>query len=327
VFPCRCYSCFSFYSSDSGMYASTFMTMEAQEMEEGRANSLAEHLSENSERILMGVLAVAVLAAIAVGGSYVLFFFGESVSNDPEQWGQLGDYLGGVLNPVFGFLSVFALLVALVLQTRELKLSREALKLSQEELKATREEQAKSAAALALQNEAIRKQSFEQTFFAMLRVLSERLEDATFSSSARAHIASSKGPAALRAVTGALAADVRVGLHREGGYSPYLSEVMGGVLSGMQVSGFAEYARTLSAILEYLEDAGVVGGDVYPKLLRSRMDKEEVLFLYFLCFVDGWQALKKRIEKYGLLAHIDPASTGAPTDYYSYFERSAFHAF
>jgi len=326
VFPCRCFSCCSFYSSDPEMYASTFMTMEAQEMEEGRANSLAEHLSENSERILMGVLAVAVLAAIAVGGSYALFFFGESVSNDPEQWGQLGDYLGGVLNPVFGFLSVFALLVALVLQTRELKLSREALKLSHEELKATREEQAKSAEALASQNEAIRKQSFEQTYFAMLRVLSERLEETTFQQSPQ--LRPSKGPAALRAITGVLASSIKQGKHHEDGYPEYLSKTLGGIIrQGMQTAGFAEYARTLLVILEYLEDSGIEGNHVYPKLLRSRMDKEEVLFLYFLCFVDGWQPLKKRVERYGLLAHIDPANTGAPTDYCFYFDRSAFHAY
>lgn len=84
------------------------------------------------------------------------------------EWGQLGDYFGGMLNPIFGFLSLMALLITLAMQRVELQQSREALKVSQEELKLTREEQAKAAEALQVQNKAIQKQSFEQTFFAWL---------------------------------------------------------------------------------------------------------------------------------------------------------------
>jgi hypothetical protein len=96
-------------------------------------------------------------------------------SDDPQHWGQLGDYVGGLLNPVFGFLSVFALLVTLVLQSRELRLSRDALKVSQDELKLSREEQAKSAAALAEQNKVIHQQRIEQTFFSWLGTYREVL--------------------------------------------------------------------------------------------------------------------------------------------------------
>jgi len=146
-------------------------------MSEQDKKGLAEVLSDNAEGILVGVLAVAVVAALVVGGAYVIYFKGVPVSGDPGSWGQLGDYLGGVLNPVFGFLSVFALLVALVLQTRELKLSRESLSLSREELRLSREEQAKAAGALEAQNSAIRRQSFEQTFFSWLSSYESRLNE------------------------------------------------------------------------------------------------------------------------------------------------------
>jgi len=149
-------------------------------MVDQKNNGLAELLAENAERILLGVLVFAVLAVFIVTGVYVVHFWGVPLAEKGDVWGQFGDYLGGVLNPVFGFLSVFALLVALVLQTRELRLSRESLKVSQEELKASREEQAKAAGALAAQNKAIQRQSFEQTFFAWLgtyrQILSETQE-------------------------------------------------------------------------------------------------------------------------------------------------------
>ncbi|MHB1187769.1 putative phage abortive infection protein [Thiobacillus sp.] len=70
------------------------------------------------------------------------------------EWGQLGDYFGGTLNPFFGFVSVLALLVTLIVQSKELRLSTEELRNSSE--------------ALRGQNKAIEHQRFEQTFFAWL---------------------------------------------------------------------------------------------------------------------------------------------------------------
>lgn len=91
-----------------------------------------------------------------------------AVSNDPDKWGVFGDYLGGTLNPVFGFLTIIALVLTLILQSNELRMSREELELSREEL-------SKSAVALAGQNKVIDKQSFEQTFFSWLDTYGEVL--------------------------------------------------------------------------------------------------------------------------------------------------------
>lgn len=134
-------------------------------------------LSENSTAVFKWVLGLALAAFIVVAIAYFGFFLAPPLNVEPDKLGQAGDYFGGILNPVFGFLSVFALLVALVLQTRELRLSRESLKLSAEELRLSREEQAKAAGALAAQNRAIQRQSFEQTFFSWLGSYGERLDE------------------------------------------------------------------------------------------------------------------------------------------------------
>lgn len=83
--------------------------------------------------------------------------------------GQLGDYFGGTLNPLFGFVSVIALLLTIIYQARELKQSREELQLSRIEME-------KSSEALGAQNSAIEHQRFEQTFFAWLGTYRELLE-------------------------------------------------------------------------------------------------------------------------------------------------------
>lgn len=113
--------------------------------------SLEKWLSENSLTILVAILLVAVISAALVIGFYVAYFRGMAPA---ATWGQVGDFFGGTLNPIFGFLSVMALLAALVIQSRELKVSTEELR--------------NSALALNAQNKAIAHQSFEQTFFSWL---------------------------------------------------------------------------------------------------------------------------------------------------------------
>ena len=63
---------------------------------------------------------VAALAAIfMVLTSYIVKFYlilGYEFSSKQDEWGQLGDYAGGMLNPIFGFISVVLLIKSLTLQ-------------------------------------------------------------------------------------------------------------------------------------------------------------------------------------------------------------------
>jgi hypothetical protein len=300
-------------------------------MGDDKGSGLAEVLSDNSERILVGVLAVAVLAAVVVGGFYVVFFREAPVSGDPASWGQLGDYLGGVLNPVFGFLSVFALLVALVLQTRELKLSRESLKLSQEELRLSREEQAKAAEALGLQNRAIQKQSFEQTFFAMLGLLEEVVSGYVMripNLLARAGgVASSTSNFEGRRAMGRQLLGFEQEHNRDlpvEQYQEQLKKRVAHISSNEETDNLVRYARTLVTILDYLKHSGIGPDEIYPKILRGQLSGVELKLIYLLCFDPRWESLKATIEYYRLLAFLNIQSTGIGANYSSFFAASAF---
>ncbi|MDO5357443.1 MAG: putative phage abortive infection protein [Conchiformibius sp.] len=101
-------------------------------------------------------------------GFYITFFWNTSISQDAGNWGTFGDYFGGTLNPILGFISFMALLYTI-------KLQRDSIELQNQELQATREELAKSAKAqeasekaLAEQSNIFRQQQFETTFFSML---------------------------------------------------------------------------------------------------------------------------------------------------------------
>lgn len=292
-------------------------------MEGKKGGGLAEVLADNAESILVGVLAVAVIAAIVVGGAYFALFLGPPLSIDPATLGQAGDYFGGVLNPVFGFLSVFALLVALVLQTRELKLSRESLKLSQEELRLTREEQAKAAEALNLQNKAIHKQSFEQTFFAWLGTYRQILEDVSNYKGARGRLALQSiwelSLKASRIFRGRAyldpfetAQNTAGGEDFEIGICPILVQEANEEWESLYAdyeTGLGSFFRVLYRLLKWIDeqpDSQLTTGDkwLYVGIVRSQLSWIEMVFLFYNGMTERGAKFKPLIERYALFDNL-----------------------
>lgn len=135
-------------------------------------------LSRNLGWALLAIVTVAAAMALVTMVTFRAHFGGDIVGTTVQEWGTVGDFFGGLLNPVFGFLTIVALVLTLLLQSKELKMSREELEMSRKELE-------KSAEALKSQNKAIELQSFEQTFFAWLATYREILGEVTGSSGER----------------------------------------------------------------------------------------------------------------------------------------------
>lgn len=111
--------------------------------------------------ILMGVALVLAYAA----------YFGlirAAPPGNPDSWGQFGDFVGGLLNPMVGIITIVLLVRTLHSQQAAIKLQSTELAMQRRELELQRKETAKSTAALDAQHKAIVIQSFEQTFFAWL---------------------------------------------------------------------------------------------------------------------------------------------------------------
>lgn len=82
--------------------------------------------------ILLGLFFLSVLAVI---GTYIGNFHLSTISDSPADWGVLGDYFGGVLNPLISMITLFFLIKTYLTQKEELKqsesLNREQVRLSQ----------------------------------------------------------------------------------------------------------------------------------------------------------------------------------------------------
>lgn len=67
----------------------------------------------------MWLLASASVAAVIVVVLVYSSQFGSELSTEHSNWGEFGDYVGGVLGPVFSFLALVVLIYTLTIQTRQ----------------------------------------------------------------------------------------------------------------------------------------------------------------------------------------------------------------
>lgn len=114
------------------------------------------------EKILQWLGWIVIFASCFLLVIYGLYFFNFAqggLSNNQVEWGQFGDFAGGTINPILGFLTLIALILTIVLQSRQLAISSRELELSRDELALTRKELRRSASAQELSEKALRAQA------------------------------------------------------------------------------------------------------------------------------------------------------------------------
>jgi len=106
----------------------------ATENSEGKSLSVG---IRRSHRVVTGL-------SLLVVASYIAWFWlarGQILSENPDAWGQFGDYVGGLLNPLVAYAAFYWLTRSVSLQKQELAETRAAL----EESSASQERQAEAA--------------------------------------------------------------------------------------------------------------------------------------------------------------------------------------
>ena len=130
------------------------------------------------DRLLKWLSWILAAASGVVVTTFVFYFinFSEGLSNDHERWGTFGDFIGGTLNPILSFLALIALLLTVVLQSRQAEISKNELELSRKEMEATRQELARSAVAQEKTEQAQLKQAIAQEIAARIAAINQLLQ-------------------------------------------------------------------------------------------------------------------------------------------------------
>jgi hypothetical protein len=121
------------------------------------------------------VLIIVVCVILWIGGIWGVHCLAPKLSNGTEyaNVGILGDSAGAI-NALFSALAFCGVVIAIILQKEELGLQRKELKATNDQLQAQKEE-------FQTQNETLKRQRFENTFFQMMNLQQEIVNNLSFS--------------------------------------------------------------------------------------------------------------------------------------------------
>lgn len=231
--------------------------------------------------------AAAILVIILIFAlPFILWFKGT------EQLGQMGDFFGGVLNPLLTFLTFTGLLITIVLQKTEL---REA-----------RREFERSADALHLQNAAITRQSFESTFFQMLSLHNTIVNAIRVQKSADVEL---RGRECFNYFYTTISDIYKSRVTRKG--APYYGDEQATIEYSFkefwndQQRNLGHYFRYLYNIIRFVSESEFRDGP-YIRLIRAQLSDQELLVLFYNCLTPQGKNFKKLAEQFCLFDNMNP---------------------
>ena len=240
-------------------------------------------------------------AAIAISFLFCLFSviyhynIAWSVDVDPKeklsQLGQRGDFFGGFMNPILTLFTFTAFIYTIALQRKELYESRIQFK--------------RSADALASQNEAIRLQNYQASFFHLLGVHNDIVKSIEVEDPADGH-AKKSGRAAFQVIYSKVRRIYREKRKKfpTAGDQRALIFAYGAVYREHQYE-LGHYMRFLYNSIRMLKDNP--NSEQFIKLIRSQLSNQELLVLYYNCTVSEFgQNFKALAEEYELFNNMPP---------------------
>jgi hypothetical protein len=260
------------------------------------------------------------VAFVGVFGTWLFSpWFLRWLHGDYQGAGSFGDSFGA-LTSLFTGLAFVGLIVTLRQQKRQIEMQREDLKLQREEMKASREELAGQKAQMELQNQSLRQQMFEQTFFNLLNLFNQYIDDLVQDNPRSGkepkagrdqlqHILWDLTRASRRVATGKKTSNALGGMtneHRERTEIEFVEAIAQRVLSkyGQFANDLNSYFRLLYNILKLVNQAEVEDKKTYTNILRAQLSDSELQLIALNCARSQGAKLKVLVDEYQILKHL-----------------------
>lgn len=202
--------------------------------------------------------------------------------------GQFGDFLGGILNPIFSFLALIGLLITIALQVRQLRISAHELRSAE--------------AALSAQSDATKIQNFETSFFQLLRLHNDAVNAIDLQSD-DGRI--TKGRDCFKVFVNRLEKELRM----DGGskrYEIFITQYELFYINHEHEIG--HYFRLLYNIVKLVKLTDGIDKKQYTNILRAQLSSYELKLLFYNC-ISSWgkEKFKPLVEEFALLKTIPRA--------------------
>ena len=264
-------------------------------------------------------------------GVIVLFLLNGLLTLFIKDWsnrGTFGDQFGAV-NALFSGLAFAGLIVTILLQRRDLRLQRKDLRMQRKELELTRKEMEDQTAEFSRQNETLRRQTFENTFFHMMELQQQIVNDLYAKEDSEKIVEERTSNAIIR--KNVTVENIYKGrnlfmyafVHGEHqvNYEDGRNVKAYGIGGVMQMRGFAmydqyytstyfdHYFRHFYRILKFIKQNSdwltFEEQYQYSSLLRATLSRYELVWLYYNGLSDnGRHKLKPLMEEYSILKNM-----------------------
>lgn len=203
--------------------------------------------------------------------------------------GTWGDFAGGLLNPILTFITFLAVLLTLWLQRHELSL--------------TRDEMIRSANALERQDATLKRQSFENTFFEMLRLHNSIIESIDLINADSGSI--TKGRDAFNVFYTRFNKIYRSNVEKSKGKHSQreIAELSYFLFWKDARTEISHYFRFLFNFFRFIENSGI-DDSFYVKLLRSQLSDQELLILFYNNISQSGLPFRKYADLYELFDNL-----------------------
>ena len=234
---------------------------------------------------------IPVLVLFVLGAWLSSYFYLTGRFGSPETSGAAGDTFGAI-NALFSGLALGGVILAIFLQREELRLQRKELALSRQEMQA--------------QNETLRMQRFENTFFGMLALHNEILGQLTYY---RNNGPTDRGRDVFKTYYERLSIQYQSSVThlKDSGVtnpSAIVEHAYDRFFSAYQAQ-MGHYFRNLYQIVKLLDRTKVPDKRFYVGLVRAQLSSGELLLLFYNCVSPkGRERFKPLIEEYGLLEGV-----------------------
>ncbi|WP_189459242.1 putative phage abortive infection protein [Jeongeupia chitinilytica] len=236
---------------------------------------------------------LAIIVFLIVIGLYLAIFNGE-LTRDQDKWGQFGDFVGGVLNPIFSLMALIALLATFDLQVRELKLSAKELK--------------NSADALAAQNATMERQNQEASFFNLLGVLAKVVDGLSYKESSLMGVVSSKsaikysGREAFHPLCNLWLMDL-LRAHRRGDFDVDIAKEMlvEKYFDSIEFR-LGHYFQVVLSLVRFVDRSN--DKSYFSEIIAAHLTIYEMELIHYYCLLGLSDELRDLVEKYELIARL-----------------------
>lgn len=251
---------------------------------------------------------IAVIAALGVIAVLVLtYLFVPQITGNKDSTlsaGEFGDMFGAS-NALFSGLAFVGVIIAILLQSQELKLQRKELIETREVLLDQKKALNDQKKQMELQNQAMLKQQFENTFFQMIGLYNEiihkiRMPTQDGHPNEGRHVIQKYFVIQFKNT-------VKKSLGEHGkGEKEYLFKNFK-LFNEKNNHILGHYYRTIHSILEFIEDSNVENPEFYSGILRSQLSRYELAILAFNCISDEtYKSFLLRMKRFNMFKHIVP---------------------